>query len=241
MNFKTILACAALLIGIGTATAAVESDIVGYQTVEVTNGWTLLGVNFVGLEDASVNEIPVLSLISGEFSAGEQIQIPTANGYAIAEWNPAVNAWCTVSRGKVTTTPSTAKISAGAGFWLKSTATPENPKVVQFAGKVYDGDEISVTLGQKYTIFSPLLPNEVAVNSDLLTWTNLEHGDQVQIPTANGYEVAGWNSTLSKWCTISRNKVTTTPSTVAIKAGESIWVVSTNADASVAFPSPISE
>jgi hypothetical protein len=237
------LACAAiaLIMGVGVASAAVESDIVGYQTVEVTNEWTLLGVNFVGLEDASAKEIPILSLISGEFGAGDQVQIPTANGYTIAEWNPAVGKWCTVSRGKVTENPSTAKISAGAGFWLKSTATVDNPKVVQFAGKVYDGDDISVTLGQQYTIFSPLLPSEVAVNSELLTWANLEHGDQVQIPTANGYEVAGWNSTLNAWCTISRNKVTNTPSTVSIKAGESIWVVSTNADASVAFPSPISE
>jgi hypothetical protein len=96
-------------------------------------------------------------------------------------------------------------------------------------------------LGQQYTIFSPLCPSDLEINSDLLTWSNLTQNDQLQIPTANGADVAGWNATVGKWCTISRGKVTSTPSSISIKNGTAVWVVSTSADAMVSFSSPISK
>jgi LysM repeat protein len=246
MDMKKIITCAALLAGIvflsGRLNAQVESDIVGYTTVEVTKEWTLMGVNFTGLDNPSTEEIPILSLISGNFSAGDQIQIPKINGADVTEWNPAVGKWCTISRGKVTEKEATYTIAAGQGFWLKSTtASLTSPLNVQISGKVYDGDPLTVALGQQYTIFSPISPTEIEVNSEELVWESLSHGDQVQIPTANGAEIAGWNSNLNKWCTISRNKVTTTPSTIKIKAGASVWVVSTNADATVEIASPLSK
>jgi hypothetical protein len=86
MKFKTILACAVLGLVIfnGRLNAAVESDVVGYQTVEINKEWTLMGVNFVDLENATTDKIPVFSLMSGDFGVGDQIQIPRMNGADVA-------------------------------------------------------------------------------------------------------------------------------------------------------------
>ena len=203
-----------------------------------------MGVNFVDLENVSTDQIPILSLISGNFNAGDQIQIPKdTTGYNIAGWNPTLKKWCTYGRSGISNTEATYTISAGKGFWLKSTAADAtSPLMVQIAGKVYDGTPITVTLGQQYTIFSPLAPEDIEINSDKFVWSDLEHGAQVQIPKeTTGYNIAGWNSTLSKWCTIGRSGVTTTPVTYTVKTGTSIWVVSTNPNATVSMSSPISE
>ena len=158
----------------GRLNAQVESDIVGYTTIEVTKEWTLMGVNFTGLDNPSTEEIPILSLISGNFSAGDQIQIPKINGADVTEWNPAIGKWCTISRGKVTEKEATYTIAAGQGFWLKSTtASLTSPLNVQISGKVYDGDSLTVALGQQYTIFSPISPTEIEVNSEELVWESL--------------------------------------------------------------------
>ena len=229
----------------GRLNAQVESDIVGYTTIEVTKEWTLMGVNFTGLESSSTEEIPIVSLISGDFSAGDQIQIPKATtGYNLAGWNETLGKWCTYNRTGISNNEATYTIPAGKGFWLKSTAaSAANPLYVQFAGKVYDGADVVVTLGQQYTIFSPLSPSAIAVNSEDLVWSNFVAGDQVQVPKkdATGYDVAGWNANLGKWCKIGRTTVTNEPVTFSITPGSSIWVVSQNADAKVSIKSPLAK
>ena len=53
--------------------AAVESDVVGYTTVELTTKFTLVGINFSSLDGADA--VPVNEIISGNFSDGDELQI----------------------------------------------------------------------------------------------------------------------------------------------------------------------
>ena len=242
MDMKKIITCAALLAGIvffnGRLNAQVESDIVGYQTIEITSQWTLLGMNFVGLENDTTDEIPFLSMISGDFAHGDEIQVQNiGGGYSRAGWNSTVGKWCSFGRTGLSANESTLTIPAGTGFWLKSSAT-----TIQIAGKVYTGEDISVVIGKQYKIFAPLVPEALPVNSDLLVWENFNHNDEIQIPNAGGgYSRARWNSTVGKWCTIGRTGVTSTPSDATIPSSASIWVISTNDSADVTVKSIISK
>lgn len=235
------LACAAiaLIMGVGVASAAVESDIVGYASRTIEPGqWTLIGVNFVDLEEGDVDNVPLFSMISGDFAHEDEIQIPQATGagYDRARWNANVNAWCTVVRNKVTTTPSDLTLAAGSGFWLKTSATD-----LSISGKVYAGEDVTVTVGKQYKIFSAAIPQDVSINSDLLVWEGFAHNDEVQVPQATGagYDRARWNADVNAWCTVVRNTVTTTPSTLTIDPCVSIWVVSTSDTSTVTTKSAL--
>ena len=244
MKFRTILACAVLGLVIfnGRLNAAVESDVVGYTTVEITKEYTLLGVSFFNLDDSTQDTIAINDFVTGDFTHGDQLQVPkeTGSSYDIAIWNETEGKWCTSRRGQPTTTASTIEIKKGDGVWLLSkSATETTPVEIVLKGRALISATATYNCAQQYRLVSLPTYDSVPVNSTKLEWTNLQHGDQIQIPksTGNSYDVAVWNSTLSKWCTSRRGQPTTTESTLAFSPYSAAWVVSTSDAASCTYDS----
>ena len=127
MNFKSILACAALLIGIGTATAAVESDVVGYQNIDIKPGFNMIAFNFQPLEGEGISIQDFIAnkedLVAGNSpNLADQIQVWNGTEFAIYFYRaynekrfPNGPAWV---KNTAATTPTTDTIPAGKGFWF---------------------------------------------------------------------------------------------------------------------------
>ena len=113
---------------------------------------------------------------------------------------------------------------SGVHFVTKS-ATTANPVSITVSGAVNLSDALTITFGQKYVLASPGLPKDYSVNTTELTWENLADGDQLQIPSATGYDVLERYD--GKWCayggTVESDKI--------IPAGVAVWIVSTASDA----------
>ena len=209
----------------GRLNAQVESDIVGYQTMALTQKFNLVGVNFADLSGSDT--VLAKDFITGEFTNGDQLQIPSASGYDVLEWYDGK--WCAYGG----TIESDKSVVRGTGVWIVTKgATVENPVSVTVSGAVNLSDALTITFGQKYVLASPGLPKDYSVNTKELTWENLAEGDQLQIPSASGYDVLEWYD--SKWCayggTVESNKV--------IPAGVAVWIVSTANDAKVTMTPP---
>lgn len=161
MNFKTILACAALLIGIGTATAAVESDIVGYQTIGVDNlGYQIISLPFaeLGADDAGY---PIQS-IEGTLSQHNanaradalMVMDPTTKGYTTYRYK--VGGW--VKDGE--TAPTTDVIPLGASVFIKKAVKAGE---VLISGRVLTDETASVELSIGYNLVSNPYPVEIKI------------------------------------------------------------------------------
>ena len=135
MNFKSILACAALLIGIGTATAAVESEVVGYQSIDIKPGFNMIAFNFQPLEGEGVSIQDFVAnkedLVAGTNTAdSDKIQVWDGTKFTVYFYRAykATNpgkfllgpAWVKVG---AIGTPTADTIPAGKGFWYARPAT----------------------------------------------------------------------------------------------------------------------
>ena len=226
----------------GRLNAQVESDIVGYTTVEVTKEYTLLGVSFFDLNDSTQDTIAINDFIAGDFAHGDQLQVPKATGtsYDIAIWNADEGKWCTSRRGQPTTTESPIILKKGDGVWLITPAvTTTNPMQVILKGRALASTTATYDCAQQYRLVSLPIYDAVPVNSPSLTWANLKNGDQIQIPKATGssYDIAVWNASLNKWCTSRRGQPTTTESALTFSPYAAAWVVSTGESASCVYNS----
>ena len=217
--------------------AAVESDTVGYTTIEITQDFALLGVSFMGLTPQSETTMPINEFLDGTFVEGDQIQVlnPETQQYEIAAWNAELSLWCTSRRGSATTTPSPVVLTLGDAIWLKTSATTEKPIEITAKGRVCTA-ALEYKLGNRYQLLSFPAFESLAVNSPKLTWTGLKHGDQLQVLGPNGqYEIAAWNAELNLWTTSRRGNPTTTPSTLEIPGYSGAWFVSSGENAMCSF------
>lgn len=226
MKAKSIFQCAALLTGLLFLNvplfAAVESDIVGYTTMNFTQKYNLVGVSFATL--GGEDEIPVNEFISGEFTEGDQLQIQSGTGgYNVLEWRNSQ--WC----GYGSSVASDRVVKRGTGVWIVTKqATTDNPVTAMVSGAVKLDNGLEVAFGQKYVIAAPGIPIEVAVNSNIFSWTDLSDGDQLQIPNGTGgYNVLQWKD--GQWCGYGSN----IPSERTIPVQTAVWIVSTSATAKV--------
>jgi hypothetical protein len=231
MNFKTILACAALLIGIGTATAAVESDIVGYQTVTLTKKWNLLAVQFgeLGVNEDAVAVNSVFCNVEG-LADKDQLQIPEGKSYTIVEWNATTKKWCAYGNPNA---ESDAVVTRGRGVWLQATgASDANPVVLTVSGAIAlnrDADDFSTG----YTIVCPPAPLAgTSINTPAMVWDGLADKDQLQVPEGSSYNIAEWNATTKKWCAYGNANL---ESTLTFPEGAACWLMTKSANASMTF------
>ena len=219
--------------------AAVESDVVGYSTFDLTEDYQMVGISFVGLDASFGKEVPVNGFITGDFPDGAQIQVENGRGgYSLFRWNAATKQWGTSNPFSGAFTPTDATIPVGAGVWVVSDAgTKGEPLPVTVAGRVDSSVDIEF-VGYKLASFPSFA--ELPVNSKELTWEGLQTGDQMQVPNGKGgYTVVRWNN---GWKTVNPFTQQEQDATVSIKANQAVWLVTQNAEgASCSFRSTPNE
>lgn len=219
MNFKSILACAALLIGIGTATAAVESDIVGYTTITMEAGkWYQVGSPFVALEEGAA--LKLNDVFTTGFGAGDIINIftPATSLYVPYYWNTAKGGW-TASRAPVAPLADVTLPTGQAVFINKAIAGD-----VLLSGKVSFNEavEFGSEEGDSWSQIVCVYPETVKLNA--ITWTGLQGGDIVNVfnNATSLYVPYYWNATKGGW-TASRAPVAPLVD-VDIPAGQAFFI-----------------
>ena len=224
LSGATLLSAALLLNA--PLSAAVESDVVGYTTVELTASYTLLGTNFSGINANADDAIPISDVFEADLSNGDQLQIRNAGGgYDIYEWYDGN--WCRYnSHGEVILSPT---VNRGVAFWIFSrTASSEAPIKAHLKGSVKLADALSMSFGAQYSMVSSGFPVEMEVNSPSFSWQNLNEADMLQIPNGiGGYTILEWRN--NQWCRYH----TSDRSDATIPQYSGVWVVSTNPNASV--------
>ena len=203
--------------------AAVESDVVGYTTVELTTKFTLVALNFSSLEGNET--IPVNEVISGDFVNGDQLQIQdTEGGYTILYWKNN-NGWYGAGTDTI---PATLEVARGTGMWVVSqTASEETPLTVQLAGAVNLTDTLNITdFGNRYLIASSGLPVNTTVNGNLFVWENMTDGDQLQLPDGEGgYTILQWRD--GHWYGAGAGN-NNPPATLVIPKESGFWLYASN-------------
>lgn len=248
MKFKTILAYATIFTGMlflnGRLNAAVESDVVGYSTVKITDKWTLLGVSFFGLSNSETDgdSIKINDFVSGDFSAGDEIHVKRGVSYLFATWNETLGKWCDLGAfGAPSSTESSIVLEKGDGLWLKTPGVGETitELPITLSGRAVINTTATYNCASKYHLMSLPIHSDVSINDASLTWTGFSQGDQIQIPVGGGsYKFAGWNATLGKWCNLGAFGIpSNTESVETIPPYRSVWVVSASETASCSYDS----
>lgn len=192
----------------------------GYSTVELTQKFNLVGINFSTLDGSDT--VNVKDLFSGTFTDGDQIQIRAGAGYDICVWD--TDKW--VNYGG--TEETTRTVERGTGIWLVlNNATEANPVSVTMSGSVDLLTSKETALAQGYAIASAGLPMNLSVNSPKLIWTGLTNGDQLQIRAGAGYDICIWTDGV--WVNYGGSE----PSERTISADAAFWVVSATGNATV--------
>ena len=219
MNAKRILMCAAALscalLFQATASAAVESPIVGYTTIEMEAGkWYQIGRPFVELEEGSSPKLNTV-LTSG-FADGDVCNVfdPASVSYVPYYWKSAANGWCS-KRG---TTPVDVDLPASQAVFINKAVTA----TVSLAGRV-STTEISsfgTEAGGAWDQIICVYPSAVKLNE--MKWSGLADGDICNVLNSETttYEPYYWKSAANGWC----SKRGTTPVDVEIYAGQALFI-----------------
>ena len=198
-------ACAAAMV----ACADVESsNIVGYTTLPVTKGYTIMACNFqdtTGGELAINTAFPyVEGMTKGNNAAtGDNIQIMTEDGgydtYYMSNGKNAKNAAVNGLEGKwakvSTYVPTEDTIAAGKAFWYISQAHVADATAasfnIQVAGQVMAASASSRELAAQYMIIGSPYPVDIDLNGGInvtggTEGNNAASGDNLQIMTEDG-------------------------------------------------------
>lgn len=154
----------------GRLSAAVESDVVGYTTVALPLGYSLVGLPFDSLNGKTSLSIQDISIENSQ--VGDVIQYWENDLLQSATYRirNGVSGWW-----KSFTELSTKTFSPGEGFWVRKNAEGN----LTFSGKLVDLDKVTtITEAGKFVLISPKLPKEYAVN-DIL-FEGISTGDQIQ-------------------------------------------------------------
>ena len=223
MDMKKIITCAALLAGIvffnGRLNAQVESDIVGYTTVEMAAGkWYMVASPFVALDETT---IPTLNdVFTTGFSNGDTASVWSTemNQYTMYTWNATKGKWLTGSRP--TAPEANVALTPGQAIFInKKTAG-----TVVVSGKVSTSEvvEFGSELGSAWSQIACVYPVTTKLNA--LNWEGLANGDTVSVwnSESDQYSMYTWNTTKGKWLTGSRP--TSPEADVDLTPGQAVFI-----------------
>ena len=154
--------------------AAVESDIVGYSTVEAGSSWTLLGINFASLDDEGGQGDYSVQEISGNFQDGDEIQVWDETRYTTLFYFSSESMGTAGFYGDDGSL-STLRLTRGTAVWVKSSSLTH----AILAGEVVldEGNPVKGTSG--WSLFAAKTPQATAVNE--FRFSGLTEGDEMQI------------------------------------------------------------
>ena len=189
LSGATLLSAALLLNA--PLSAAVESDTVGYTTVEMEAGkWYLLGNPFVPL--SKVDTFSVNEVFQGDgFGANDVLFTLSAEGtFQPHYWRN--NKWCTDIFG---TTPADTQYPITTAVYINKQVDGN----VVFTGKVAAIEvEIGSQEGQTWSLTSLTFPADKKLSD--YTWTNFGENDVLYTLAEDGtFKAHYWRN--NKWCT----------------------------------------
>ena len=205
--------------------AAVESDIVGYTTIEMQANYNQRGVCFKGL--GNEDTISFNDLLSGDFQDGDQIQLLKGAGEAISydRYRYVSGQGWMIGRSSADVAP----VKPGDCFWFLT----DRPLIVTFKGAVAKGDFL-YEASQGLQMVAANIPTSFALNpvDDSVVWTNLSEGDEIQwLNELGGYDRCRYAG--GKW----RQGRTVTDK--VIPAGSAIWLVTSSENVTLLIRNPI--
>ena len=248
-----------------------SANIVGYNTVTLTEKWTILGVNFTGVDGnaMSINDaIPYAEgMVKGaNVNTADQIQIQDGNGgyntYYMSNGKNAKGGTVDGLEGKWakagTTTPSTDTVKNGTAFWYcRTTVAAGDPSLtLTIAGAVSLLASSDKQISETWVHIANPYPAELALNDGIPFTTgmtkgaNINDADQIQIQDGAGGYVTYYmsNGKNAKGGTVDglegkwAKAGTTTATTDSIPVGKGAWFCRKGSEAiTLTIANPIAE
>lgn len=264
MNFKSILACAALLIGIGTATAAVESDVVGYQNIDIKPGFNMIAFNFQPLEGEGISIQDFVAnkedLVAGSgTSVADQIQVwdPVKNEFTVYFYRAKSGRFSAGPAWVKSTAPTVATadvVQPGSGVWFARPKTAM-ASTITVSGKITT-ESNTHEIQQGFNMISSAFPVDMPLNNGPIDWeacgavagAGTSVADQIQVwnPETEEFAVYFYRAKSGRF-SAGPAWVKSTAPTVAtadtISAGKGFWFArpATAAAGTLDEASPIAE
>ena len=210
-----VLACSALfsmglMAPVSPLHATVESDVVGYTTIEmVADGWYILGSPFAELDDAK--EQPLSEFFANsEFTDGDVLYLLSEAGNYMARY------WKTFETGSGWNMANIPMMAFDTSTYPSTTAFYIHKKergTVTFAGKV-DAIEVpfgSTELDSSWKLVSLPYPGEKALSE--YEWSGCTQGDMLYYVTPDG-------NIITRYWNVDNNGWSKTPSPFYLAADE---------------------
>ena len=205
--------------------AAVESDVVGYTTIEMQAGkWYQIGNPFVGLDgetSSTLNEVFVDGFGNGDIA---YVFDSSTNAYGACYFNVATTSgriWSDMPIAGIGQ-PADVTLSPGQAIYVWK----ESAGKVTFKGKVQAvptsfGDE---EFAQTWAQVAVVSPADSAIND--YEWVGLGNGDTLYLLNSETGEYDTclyWQPTKNAWCN-NPVAVIATPVDLVIKAGQAMYI-----------------
>ena len=260
---KKTLTLLAILAAIGPAWGAevVSSNIVGYEKIQLSAGYNMVGVQFlnVGGEDKSLSTFSVLDDsfegYDDNYDFPTKMQIWNGNGYDYYGWagtsgtevddDPSLDFTWTDTEAEAV---DDVELTASSAVWIKAA----NAGVMTISGEVPTGT-ITVNLVKGFNMVANPFPQAIPVTSfGVLDSSFAGYDDEYEFPTkmqvwnGNGYDYYGWAGTSGTEVDDDPSLDNTWTDTEAEKTdavipfGGAVWIKAEKAG-TITFTSPIAE
>ena len=214
--------------------ATVESDIVGYTTIELGQGSHLISIPFEALDGADAT-FPIQS-ITGTFNSGllsgDKLLVwdPDNSSYAMYRWTGDSTGWVKGSES----TPTTDVVRPNQGIFFSSM---RGGATMTVAGKISSEGSQTVTLAQGTTFLANPYPCDLPIATLQGSFTaGLLSGDKILRWDSVEKKYISYIYTTNGWCRTSESTATTD----SIPSGE-VFVFSRMkaGTSSITFTSPL--
>ena len=214
--------------------AAVESDIVGYTTIEMQAGkWYQIGTPFVDLGDKE--EVLLNEVFSSGFSEGDTLCIFDSESSAYTSylyWIEDKGAWCDLPIPSLAT-PSMATLPFGQAVYIHKNTSGQ----IVLSGKV---EAKAITFGAEdvpvWAQIAPVWPVSCDVND--YAWEGLTQGDTLTVwdsDTSSYSAYAYWNETQHAWCDLPIPGIAK-PISISLAPGQAVYISKQTGLATVKAP-----
>ena len=212
LSGATLLSAALLLNA--PLSAAVESDVVGYTTIEMQAGkWYILGNPFVALDDSSTYKLN--DLFTGEgFHANDKLYLLTDGLFVSFYWNDAHKGW---SKHPVIWQEDSTEYPASTAVYLNKNSLGQ----FTFSGKVkVQPIEIGEEDGNSWTLTALNYPAPSTLSE--YEWSNFSTGDELYTLDVDGVFTSHyWNSSRKGW---SKHPVIWQEDPKLLSSGEAVYL-----------------
>ena len=223
--------------------AAVESDIVGYTTIELKKGLNLVACTFEPLNPSE--GVDIQEFLKGAFEYNDSVLFYGPSGYTTYYYTPSL--WSkdweelgTAGWGDVNEQIVSHSLTAGDAFWLDV----KTPKAITVAGKVRLVDQV-VECQPGLGLVAAAFPVDLDLNQDV-EFSGFTENDQLMVYAEDGdYKTYSYSKNLydSEWNATGKpgwGDLNEQAAEIKIPRNTSFWV-SVSSPAKITIKAPLSK